>query len=80
MTENAVFVEGQTAFARQIGHDAWPLGRCPMMGCNLRRTFQYSLHRTREGVAQAIDSLKQRQVRIGQTGTDEAMFRLRFAG
>src|SRR5499433_2051368 len=67
MPENAVLVEGNSAFARKIGLDVRPRGDTVVQVDKARNLTLERLHPLREGVAQAVDDLEQREIDIGQS-------------
>ncbi len=67
VAEDAVFVEGYSPFAAQIGFDVWSQ-RNAIVHIHKRGDFPFEcLHPFGKSVAQSFDDLKQRQIDIGRS-------------
>ena len=71
VAEDALLVERQAALGGQIGGDPRAGGDPRVQRHHLRMSLRGSRHRLRERVVQASHDLEQRQVGVGEPGTDE---------
>src|SRR5262245_32446443 len=68
---NAPLAERDAPLRGEIGGDPRPLGHAVVQRDDARHLALEPLHPSGEGVAQALDDLEQREVRIGELAADE---------
>src|SRR5690242_20346576 len=71
VAEDAHLVERNPALARKIRRDARTPGDAVAHRDDARDLALQPLHRLREGVAQPLDDLEQREVRIGEPAAEQ---------
>ena len=71
MPEDAVLIEGDSSRRIQIGSDTRPFGYAVVQRNASLKSRLNSRHRAREGISQASNQLKQRQVAVGRPTSDK---------